>query len=151
MTSGLEVSLTNDDGSETFQLRVEKVESKVSNGLITRSILSGLGDLVAGSDPVLNTETYKLQNVQIRNVDAADYPNSSSYTNDNYGMENELRRAAKEWGPSAAQGFDQLSWDGRTIDVVITDFSSAQSAVDDGVPKVYTVNMELTHVDVYVG
>jgi len=151
MTSGLEVSLTNDDGSETFQLRVEKVESKVSNGLITRSILSGLGDLVAGSDPVLNTETYKLQNVQIRNVDANDYPNSSSYSNDNYGMENELRRASKEWGPSAAQGFDQLAWDGRNIDVVITDFSSAQNAVDDGVPKVYTVNMELTHVDVYVG
>jgi len=151
MTSGLEVSLTNDDGSETFQLRVEKVESKVSNGLITRSILSGLGDLVAGSDPVLNTETYKLQNVQIRNVDANDYPNSSSYSNDNYGMENELRRAAKEWGPSAAQGFDQLHWDGRDIDMVITDFSSAQSAVDDGVPKVYTVNMEVTHVDVYVG
>jgi hypothetical protein len=67
MTSGLDVSLVKSDGSETFQLRTEKVQSKVSNGLITRSILSGLGDLVAGSDPVLNTETYKLQNVLIRN------------------------------------------------------------------------------------
>lgn len=151
MTSGLDVSLVKSDGSETFQLRTEKVQSKVSNGLITRSILSGLGDLVAGSDPVLNTETYKLQNVLIRNVDANDYPNSSSYSNDNYGMENELRRAAKEWGPSAAQGFDTLNWDGRTIDVVITDFTSDQKQSEDGVPRVYTVNMEVTHVDVYVG
>lgn len=151
MTSGLEVKLEKADGSETFQLRTEKVESKVSNGLITRSILSGLGDLVAGSDPVLNTESYKLQNVQIRNVDAADYPNAGSYSDDNYGMENELRRAAKEWGPSAGQGFDQLKWDGRTIDIVITDFNSIQSAADDGVPKVYTANIQVTHVDVYVG
>lgn len=151
MTSGLDVRIEKADGSEVFKLRVEKVQSKVSNGLITRSILSGLGDLVAGSDPVLNTETYKLQNVLLRNVDPEDYPNSSSYSNHNYGMENELRRAAKEYGPSAAQGFDQLHWDGRSIDTVITDFSSDQSAAEDGVPKVYTVNMELTHVDVYVG
>jgi hypothetical protein len=151
MTTGLDVSLTKADGTETFKLRTEKVTSKVSNGLVSRSILSGLGDLVAGSDPVLNTETYKLQNVRIRNVDASDYPNSSSYSNDNYGMENELRRAAKEYGPSLAQGFDTLNWDGRQIDVVITDFTSEQSQVEDGVPRVYTANIEVTHVDVYVG
>jgi hypothetical protein len=151
MTSNLDIQIVKADGSEEFNLRVEKVQTKVSNGLITRSILSGLGDLVAGSDPVLNTETFKLQNVQLRNVDASDYPNSSSYSNHNYGMENELRRAAKEYGPSLAKGFDHLKWDGRTIDTVITDFSSNQSAVEDGVPRVYTCDIKLTHVDVYVG
>lgn len=151
MTDNLEVELRRNDGSEVFQLRCEKVKSKVGNSLITRSILSGLGDLIAGADPVLNTESYQLQNVLVRNVDASDYPNSGVYANDNYGMENELRRAAKEWGPDISDGFDELYWDGREINGVITDFSSEQSAAEDGVPRVYTCDIEITHVSVYVG
>lgn len=151
MTENLDVRLTKNDGSEQYNLRCEKVKSKVSNGLITRSILSGLGDLIAGADPVLNTETYQLQQISIRNVDGDDYPNSATYNNDNYGMENELRRSAKEWGPDLDNGFDTLYWDGREIGVVITDYSSEQSASEDGVPRVYTADIEVTHVSVYVG
>lgn len=174
MTQKTEVRLVrndaNDGNSPTasnqwFNLKCESVETNVGNNLVARAILSAAGDL-AGADPVLNTETYQLTGVTLADVDTDDYPDDKTSwyeTTDSQGntltipssdheqrMEAALRHAAKEWGPDASNGFDQLVWNDQSIDVVITSFSATESATQ---PKtgIYTVNMELTHVDVYVG
>lgn len=163
MTTTTEVQLTKNDGSEEFNLKCESVEVNVGNNLVARAILSAAGDL-AGADPVLNTETYQLTNIHIRDVDDSDFPESRVPTTtdesgntvtipdseNNEQMEAALRAASKEWGPDTSDGFDQLKWNNQSIDIVITSYSAVESATQPA-PGQYTVNMEVTHVDVYVG
>lgn len=152
-------------GNHWFNLKVGSVEPNVGNSLVARAILSAAGDL-AGADPVFNTETYQLADVRIQDVDAADYPDDETSwfeTTDSTGstvtipssdhnqrMEAALRHAAKEWGPDATDGFDQLVWNDQSIDVVITSYSATENAAQPK-PGVFIGQMELTHVDVYVG
>lgn len=153
------------DANQWFNLKCENVEVNVGNNLVSRAILSAAGDL-AGADPVLNTETYQLSGITLGDVDADDYPDDNTdafETTDSQGntvtipesnheqrMESALRHASKEWGPDSSNGFDQLVWNDQSIDVVITSYSATESATQP-IPGIYTINMELTHVDVYVG
>lgn len=151
MTS-TDVSLVKNDGSETFTLRVNHVKYANSHSVITKAILSATGGL-AGADPVLSKESWKLT-IEIVNTDAADYPNSGTYSStpntDNYGMYEELRRAANEWGPDTSDGLDTLNYDGRSVDVVITDLQLNEDITED--PKrEYSGTIELSHYDVYIG
>lgn len=147
-----DVSLKKNDGSETFVLRVTNVKYSNSQSVITRAILSATGGL-AGADPVLSKETFKLS-IEIANTDAADYPNSGTYSStpntDNYGMYEELRRVANEWGPDSTDGLDTLEYDGRSVDVVISDLQLTEDIEQD--PKrEYSGTIEVTHFDVYIG
>jgi len=151
--------------NQWFNLKCESVEPNVGNNMVARAILSAVGDL-AGADPVLNTETYQLTGIRLADIDASDYPDDKTSwyeTNDSTGttqtipstdhnqrMEAALRHATKEWGPDGNQAFDQLVWNDQSIDVVITSYSGTENATQP-VPGQYTLNMELTHVDVYVG
>lgn len=148
MTSGLNTELRRNDGTETFQMKVTSVEPSITNNLAVRSIISAVGGL-AGKDPVLNKETYQIDG-DIKGMEATDYPNSGSYSDHDYGYENELRRAAKEWGPDLSNGFDVFFWDGRTIEGVITDMSPREDRGQDK-GRDYTFTMEFTHLDVYIG
>lgn len=148
MTDGLTVTLDRNDGSETFRLKVDSVEPTISNGLFTRSLISATGGL-AGKDPILNKETYQITG-DIKAMEASDYPNSAGYSDDDRGMEIELRRASKEWGPDTTDGFDTMTWDGRVIEGVITEFSPREDRSSD-IGRNYTFSMEFTHIDVYIG
>lgn len=174
MTQKTEVRLVRNDANDSnsptannqwFNLKCEAVEPNVGNNIVARAILSAAGDL-AGADPVLNTETYQLTGVTLADVDANDYPDDKTSwyeTTDSQGntltipssdheqrMEAALRHAAKEWGPDGSNGFDQLVWNDQSISVVITSFSATEHATQPK-PGIYTANIELTHVDVYVG
>lgn len=174
MTERTNIRLVRNDADDSqppsatnqwFNLKCESVEPKVGNNMIARAILSAAGDL-AGADPVLNTETYQATNITLADIDSGDYPadKTSWYeTTDSQGntmtipaddheqrMEAALRHATKEWGPDASNGFDQLIWNDQSISVVITSYNATESAAQPK-PGIYRVNLELTHVDVYVG
>lgn len=154
MTQTTDVRLQKNDGTEEFNLKCEAVEVNVGNNIVARAILSAAGD-IAGADPVLNTETYQLTGITIADVDDTDFPEGRADSavpdsDDEQQMETALRNAAKEWGPDASSGFDKLIWKDQTIDVVITSYSATEHATKPQ-QGIYTVNMELTHIDVYVG
>jgi hypothetical protein len=164
MTQTTNVRIVRNDGNSEFNLKCEAVESNVGNNMVARAILSAAGDM-AGADPVINTETYQLTGIRLADIDDGDYPEESGWftTTDADGntktipssdheqrMEAALRHATKEWGPDASNNFDQLIWNDQSIDVVITSFSGTEHATQPA-PGQYTANMELTHVDVYVG
>lgn len=142
------VTLTKNDGSEQFTLKVNNVTMSNSSNVIVKSIISAAGEL-AGTDPVLAKETYELSG-DIRGMDGTDYPNSGVYSDDDFGMTEELRRAAKQWGPDTNNGLDTLDWDGRTIDVVISEIRIDQNRNQDP-EKQYSFTLELTTYDVYTG
>lgn len=154
MTATTNVQLVRNDGSASFNLKCESVEVNVGNNLVARAILSAAGD-IAGADPVLNTETYQLTGVTLADVDDADFPTSLADSaipdsDNNQQMESALRSATKEWGPDGSNGFDQLKWNDQSIGIVITSYSATESATQPK-PGVFTVNMELTHISIYVG
>lgn len=174
MTETTNVRLVRNDANDSsnptssnqwFNLKCKTVDTQIGNNMVARAILSSAGDL-AGGDPVLNTETYQLQGIRLAGVDAADYPDDKSSwyeTTDSQGntltipqdnheqrMEAALRHAAKEWGPDATNGFDQLVWNDQSIAVVITSISTTESASQPA-PGQYMVDIELEHVDAYVG
>lgn len=146
------LSLVKNDGTEEFVLRGSNVKLSVSNNVIIKSILSAVGGL-AGANPVLSKETYQIS-VILKGVEAADYPNSGTYSvtpnTHNYGMHNELARAAREWGPTTADGLDTLEYDGRSIDGVISDLQLSEDRTSDN-QRQYTGTLEFTHFDVYIG
>lgn len=120
MTSTL-VELKRNDGSETFTLKANRVQTQVSNGFVTDSVISGTSRKVLGGKLVLELQTYQVDAI-IQGMEAADYPNSGSYSDHDYGFKQELERASKEWGFTTADGFDQIVYDGQTIDGVFTSF-----------------------------
>lgn len=174
MTDLTNVRLVRNDANDSnpptsdnqwFNLKCEAVEPNVGNNMVARAILSAAGEL-AGADPVLNTETYQLSGIRLAGIDEGDYPNDNTSwfeSTDSQGntltipqddheqrMEAALRSAAKEWGPDASGGFDQLVWNDQSINVVITSYSATESATQPA-PGQYTLNLELTSIDVYVG
>ena len=152
----LSVRLVRNDGSETFRLKAERVETAVENGLVTDSIISAASRQVAGGKLVLELQTYTIDFV-IQGMTAADYPNSSQYDgsgpstpdNDDYGFREELMRASKEWGFDASNGFDTLEYDGRSIDGVITAFNPVEDT-SNRPARAYDATLEWTFLDAYV-
>lgn len=137
------VELEKNDGSEKFTLKVNNLTSSNANNVITHTIVAESGNL-AGEEPIFEKESYELTGV-IQAMEADDYPNSGTYSNDDYGMVEELRRATKEWG-NISSGLDTLYWDGRTIGVVISEVRIDQNR-EETPENQYSFTMELVAYD----
>jgi len=138
------VELDKNDGSETFTLKVNNLTSVNANNVITHTIVAEAGD-IAGEEPLYEKESYELSG-EVRGMDGTDYPNSGTYSDDDYGQVEELRRATKQWGDLASNGLDTLHWDGRTIGVVISELRIDQNRNEDP-EKQYSFTMELMAFD----
>lgn len=149
------VELRRNDGSETFNLKATRVESEISNGVVTDSIISGVTRKVLGGKLVLDLRTFQID-IDIQGMDSGDYPNSSTYDgssserpdDDDYGYRWELERASLEWGWSSGDGFDQLYYDGRTFNAVITNLSVTEDT-ESGKARTYTGTVEVTYLDAW--
>jgi len=144
----LSVKLTKNDNTEEFVIQASRVSRALDQSIVQEAVLETYGSLT-GSDPELNTVKLELSGL-IQDVAAADYPNSGTYTDDDFGFENEIQRAGEEWGPSAADGFTVFTWDGRTIDVVITNVETEEN-LDERKQRSYTLDITLQHIDIYTG
>lgn len=144
------VTLTRNDGSETFDLKATKVKKSLSNGLITDSIVSALREVVGGK-LVFDKETLVVEGI-IQDMDADQYPNSGTYSDDDLGFERELDRAGKEWGFTDADGFDTLTWGNRSaIDGVITQVDATENSDDPELGAgAYTFTLEFTYLDAFI-
>lgn len=147
------LTITKNDGTETFTLKATDVKSSIGMGVITKAVLGGIASLT-GTDPVLSKETYELNGV-IKDVDPGDYPNSGTYSDDDLGMSEELKRAAKEWKPTTGDGLNTMDYDQGanlrgTIDGVLTQVDISENR-DQDKPRDYTFTIEWTVYDVYVG
>jgi len=153
--SELAVKLNRNDGSETFRLKANRVETDVENGLITDSLASAFRQVV-GSKLRLDLQTYTVDFV-IQGMTPDDYPNASTYDgsspstpdDDDYGFRDELIRASKEWGYDTANGFDTLEYDGRQIDGVITSFNPTEDT-DQRPGRTYDATLEWTFLNDFV-
>lgn len=143
-----EVELRRNDGSETFVLKATSVEMTVSNGLVTDSIISAASNQVLGSKLVLDAQTYQID-LEIQGMESGDYPNSASYSDDDKGFRDELKRASLEWGFTLADQFDVLYYDGRTIDGVLTEYSPVED-LSSRQARTYDATIEWTHLDAWV-
>lgn len=143
-----DVTIERNDGSESFNFKSTRVETEVSNGLVTDSVISGASRRVVGGKFVLDIRTFDVD-IDIQGMDAVDYPNSGTYSDDDYGYRWELERASLEWGWDATDGFDKLKYDGRTFNVVITNFAVTEDT-SDSVARTYTASVELTYLDAFV-
>lgn len=144
-----EVELRRNDGSETFVLKSSRVESEISNGLITDSIISGVSRAVVGGKFVLDLRTYDID-ISIQGMEPSDYPNSGGYGDDDKGFRDELERAALEWGYTFSDGFDTLYYDGRMLNGVITNLSLTEDT-ESKPARQYTGAVEFTVLDRWVG
>jgi len=152
----LAVKVIRNDGSETFRLKAERVETSVENGLVTDSIISAASRKVAGGKLVLDIQRYQIDFV-IQGMTPEDYPNSSQYDgsgagrpdDDDYGFRDEFMRASKEWGYDTTNGFDVLQYDGRTIDGVITAFDPTEDT-QSRPGRTYDATLEWTFLDAYI-
>jgi hypothetical protein len=148
-----DLTLVKNDGTETFTLKANDVKSTISMGVVTKALLGGAASL-SGGDPVLAKETYELNGV-IKDVDPGDYPNAGTYSDDDLGMSEELKRAAKEWQPTAQNGLNVMNYDQGAnrrgpIDGLLTEVSITENR-DNDKPRDYTFTLEWTHYDVYTG
>lgn len=151
--------IEKNDGTESFTLKAESVKSTVSVGVVTQSLLGGLQSAtnalgISGADPTLAKETYEINGV-VKDADPEDYPNSGTYDNDDLGMTEEMKRAAKTWLPTTQDGLNVLYYDEGanlrgSIDGLLTEVAVQENRGSDG-PRQYTFTMEWTHYDVYVG
>lgn len=141
------VELEKNDGTETFVLKVNNITASNANNIITHTIIAEAG-AIAGEEPLFEKEEYELSG-EIKGMEAADYPNSGTYSDDDFGQAEELRRATKEWGDIASNGLDLLRWDGRSIDVVISELRLDQNRENDP-EKQYTFTLSLTAFDTAV-
>ena len=138
------VELEKNDGSEKFTLKVNNLTSSNANNVITHTIVAEAGQ-IAGEAPLFEKEEYELSGV-IKGMEASDYPNSGTYSDDDYGQVEELRRVTKEWGDIVSNGLDTLYWDGRTIGVVISELRLDQNRENDPENQ-YGFTLSLTAFD----
>lgn len=145
--------IIKNDGSETFEIRATNVKLQKSNNIVIQSILSAAGG-IAGGTPVLAKISWKVDFV-IRNTDAADYPNSGTYSStpntDNYGFYEELSRAFDEWRPTTADGLDTFEYDGRSVDVTLSDLQLNEDRSGEDISRQYSGTLELSTFTVYIG
>jgi hypothetical protein len=147
------LTITKNDGTEQFTLKSNQVKTVISMGVITKAILGGASSL-AGGDPTLSKETLEINGV-IRDMEAADYPNSGTYNDDDLGFAEELRRAVKEWRPTTSNGLNTLEYETGTnlrgpISGLLTEVQVTENR-DNDAPRQYTFTIEWTHYDVYIG
>lgn len=151
----LAVKLVRNDGSETFRLKANRVETDIENGIITDSLASAARQVV-GSKLRLELQTYTIDFV-IQGMTSNDYPNSAQYDgssastpdNDDYGFREELERASKEWGYDVSNGFDTLEYDGRSIGGVITSFNPTEDT-EQRPGRTYDATLEWTFLNEFV-
>ena len=156
MATDTRVRIERNDGSDEFRLKANRVETQISNGLVTDSIISGVTRAVVGGKFVLDLRTFQVD-FEIQGMDSGDYPNSGSYDgsddahpdDDDYGFRWELENAALTWGWTSADGFDALHYDGRTFDGVITNLSVTEDT-EAGKPRTYTGTLEWTYLDSFI-
>lgn len=137
------VELRKNDGTETFVLKCTNLTSSNANNIITHTIVAEFGE-IAGEEPLFEKESYELTG-DIVGMDATDYPNSGTYSDDDFGQTEELRRAAKQWGDISG-GLDTLYWDGRTIDCVISEVRIDQNR-EEKPEKDYSFTIEMVAYD----
>jgi hypothetical protein len=146
--SDTEVELRRNDGSEIFVLKASRVETEVSNGLVTDSIVSGISREILGGKFVLDIRQWQID-LDIQGMDSSDYPNSGSYSDDDYGFYNELERASLEWGWDRQDGFDELYYDGRSLNGVFTNLNLVED-VSSRPARQYDASIEWTYLDVFI-
>lgn len=142
------VSIIRNDGSEEFTIKSSRVETEVSNGLVTDSVISGISRAVAGGKLVLDLRTYDID-LDIQGMEADDFPNSGTYSDLDKGYYDELERASLEWGWTNADGFDTLVYDGRTINGVITNLNLVEDTGSTAARQ-YSGSLEWTYLDVFI-
>lgn len=154
-TTDLEVTLTKNDGSETFDLKVNKPDRSLGNDLVSQTIIAQAGE-VAGKDVGLGFETISLQG-KIQKTQKGTYPTGGNYPSIDLSKwaratekEMALAHAARTWGPDDANGFDVLEWGPRSIDGMISKYSASENRSQEG-PEQYNFTLEWTHVTRYVG
>lgn len=140
------VKLTKNDGSEEFVLKASSVEEVKGMSVVTRAVVSALNELV-GIEPELRRVTYNIS-LEIIDMDAADYPNSGTYSDHDYGFSKELSRAVEDWGYTTSDGFDTLTWDGRTINGAFSNLTLEESLDQGTTTRHYVVTIEWAHYDV---
>lgn len=156
MTTDTRVELRRNDGSEVFYLKANRVETEISNGLVTDSIISGASRAVTGGKFVLDLRTFDIR-FDIQGTEPGDYPNAATYDgsseerpdDDDYGFRWELERAVLEWGWDSSDGFDEFYYDGRTFNGVITNFSLDEDT-ETGKARTYTGTVEWTYLDAWI-
>lgn len=147
------LTLTKNDGTEQFTLKANTVKSVVSMGVTTKALLGGISS-ISGGDPVLAKETYEI-NAVIRDMEADDYPNSGTYADHDLGFGEEIKRAAKEWRPTTTDGLNTMEYDQGSnlrgpVEGILTEVQ-VQENRDQDKARDYTLTIEWTHYDVYVG
>lgn len=144
------VTLDRNDGSESFDIKALKVKKSYSNGLVTDSIVSALREVIGGK-LVFNKETLVVEAI-IQDMDADQYPNSGTYSDDDLGFEREIDRAGKEWGFDTTDGFDTLTWGARSpINGVITQVDATENAEDPDLGVgAYSLTLEFTYLDAFI-
>jgi len=144
------VKLIRNDGSETFDFKAKRVEDRTANGLVTDSVLSAARKVIGGK-LVLEKETFIIEGI-IKEMDGDQYPNSGTYSDNDFGFEREIQRAAKEWGYTKADGFDNLVWDGRAeLDGILTEVTTEENVdKQDLGPGSYEFTVEFTYLDGYI-
>lgn len=143
-----DVSLVRNDGSEQFILKADRVEETVSNGFVSDSIISGVTRKTLGAKLVLELITYQVD-ITIQGVEATDYPNSSSYTDHEWGMRQELRRASLHWGYTMADGFDTLEYRDLSANGVLTEYSPMEDT-DQRQAGTFTATIEWTNFTEFI-
>lgn len=144
------VRLQRNDGTEEFVLKTETVQYRQSNGLVTDSVISALREVVGGK-LVLEKEAYVISGI-IKGVDPTHYPNSATYTDDDYGMKTELDRAGDTWGYDTTDGFDQMKW-GRDPwrQGILTELMITEDATNPELGSgAYEFEVEWTYLDAYL-
>lgn len=142
------VSIRRNDGSEEFTIKASRVETEVSNGLVTDSIISGVSRAVAGGKLVLDIRTYDID-FEIQGMESEDFPNSGTYDDLDKGYYDEIERAALEWGWTSAAGFDTLVYDGRIINGVITNLNLTEDTTSKPA-RMYDGTLEWTYLDAFI-
>ena len=142
------VRLYRNDGSEVFNMKASRVETEISNGLVTDSIISGVSRAVVGGKYVLDLRTFQID-FEVQGMKPEDYPNSGTYEDDDYGYRWELERAALTWGWTFQDGFDILEYDGRDLQGVITNLSFEENT-ESKPARNYTGTLEWTYLNSFI-
>lgn len=155
-TTDLDVALTKNDGTDQFDLKVQKWDRQIGNNVVIKGILSAAGDELGGKDVNLGFEKYTFDGT-IADTQSGTYPEGGNYPSVDESVwakstekEMALAHATRTWGPDATDGFDTVDIGPRTLGVMISKLNATENRSKMG-PEQYTFTLELTHADLYVG
>lgn len=154
-TTDLDVDLTRNDGSDQFNLKVNKWNRSIGNSLVKQGVLGVAGEL-SGKYIALGFENYKIDGKIVDTQDGT-YPEGGNYPSVDETVwekstekEMALSHAAKTWQPDGTDGFDTITLGPRTIDGIISKLSTTENRGKEG-PEQYTFTIEFVHISRYVG